>query len=187
MTHILQFKITLKHSDPKIWRRFQVEDSLTFNDLHLVIQNVMGWTNSHLSQFKYQKKFTFGDPYLLGRDDIINSRETILSRFFNKPKVSMVYEYDFGDSWDHELLLEKILDIDPKVLYPICLEGEYSCPPEDCGGIYGFYNYLEILKDKKHPEYEDVKEWMGDFKASKFDLEAVNDYLLDFRDIENWE
>ena len=90
-----------------------------------------------------------------------------------------------ADDWIHEIILEKITEEESKTA--TCIGGKGACPPEDCGGIYGFYNYLEILKDKKHPEYEDVKEWMGDFKVSEFDLEAVNDDLLDFRDIESWE
>src|SRR5438105_4668932 len=103
MSNILQFKITLCNSNPKIWRQFRVDDSLTFHDFHLIIQTLMGWTNSHLHQFLYGKDNTIGDPELLERNDIANENKLKLSAIFDKPKMKMMYEYDFGDAWDHEL------------------------------------------------------------------------------------
>jgi hypothetical protein len=184
MAKTLQFKITLKRSDPKIWRRFHIDDSLTFYDLHLVIQNLMGWTNSHLYEFVYERNSTIGDPELLDRDDVADAKDVKLSAIFDKPKMQIQYEYDFGDSWNHELVLEKIADKNPEQIYPVCLAGELNCSPEDCGGIHGFYQNLEILKNKKHPEYHDTKEWMGDYDPLDFDLQALNEILKNYKDIE---
>lgn len=184
MSRILQFKITLKHSNPKIWRRFLIDDSLMFNDLHLVIQNVMGWTNAHLYQFVFERNSYIGNPELLESDDVADDSITQLSVIFDKPKVKMLYEYDFGDSWEHELVLEKILEKIPDQQYPYCLAGEMNSPPEDCGGIPGFYYHLDVLKNKKHKDHKAIKEWMGPgYDPTFFDIEVVNDWLKDYKDI----
>jgi hypothetical protein len=87
----------------------------------------------------------------------------------------MLYEYDFGDSWEHEVALEKILEKDPNLKTPVCLDGAMACPPEDCGGIRGYYDYLAALADPKHPEHEEIREWMGEkFDPAKFDLKKIN-------------
>ena len=175
MSKIFQFKISLKGSEPKIWRRFQTEDDLMFFDLHYIIQAVMGWENDHLYQFIVEKNRCIGDPEMLESDDIMDDGKTKLSDIFNEPKTKIIYEYDFGDGWEHELVLEKILEKDPKQHYPVCLEGKLNCPPEDCGGIYGFNNMMQIFKDEKHPEHEDIKEWVGEnYDPDYFDPEDVN-------------
>ena len=185
MSNVLQFKITLRNTKPAIWRRFLIEDILTFHDLHLVIQNVMGWTNSHLYQFVYNKTSFIGIPESEEDNNITNAKEVVLSSFFDQPKIRINYEYDFGDSWDHELVLEKILDKVPGAQYPNCIKGERNCPPEDCGGIWGFYNMLEILKDKKHRAYEETLEWLGDdYNPEEFDIDTVKEYLKDYKDID---
>lgn len=185
MSKILQFKITLKESNPKIWRRFLIENTLMFYDLHLVIQNVIGWTNSHLYQFVYERNSYIGNPELLERSEVADDRETELSAIFDKPKIKMIYEYDFGDGWEHELVLEKIIDKNSTQQYPFCIEGEMNCPPEDCGGIYGFMDMMQKFKNKKHPEHADIAEWLGeDYNQDDFDLEAVNANLKDYKDID---
>lgn len=110
MSKIFQFKITLKGSEPKIWRRFQVEDNLMFYDLHLIIQTLMGWENSHLYHFAYGKNSYIGNPEFLESDETVDDKETKLSAIFDKPKTKVFYEYDFGDGWQHDVLLEKILE-----------------------------------------------------------------------------
>ncbi|MBK8983479.1 MAG: plasmid pRiA4b ORF-3 family protein [Ignavibacteria bacterium] len=178
MSKILQFKITLKGSNPKIWRRFQTEDNLMFRDLHYLIQAIMGWENDHLYQFIFEEDRYIGDPEMHEGDDISDDKETELSEIFNAPKTIIIYEYDFGDGWEHELVLENILEKNPEQHYPVCLAGELNCPPEDCGGIYGFYDMLNILKDEKHPDHEEIKEWMGeDYDPDLFDIERVNKFL----------
>ena len=185
MSKILQFKISLKGSKPLIWRRFQVEDNLMFYDLHLIIQTVMGWENSHLYHFVYGKNSYIGNPDFLESDDTVDDKETKISAIFDKPKTKVIYEYDFGDGWQHDVLLEKILEKDPKQHYPVCLKGELNCPPEDCGGIGGFYLMMETLKDKNNPDYEDTKEWIGEnYNPDNFDLNLVNENLKDYKDMD---
>jgi hypothetical protein len=183
---ILQFKISLRFSEPEIWRRFEIEDSMTFFDLHLVIQNVMGWTNSHLYQFKYDKKYFIGNPELIESDNIANDKEVLLSTIFDMEDIKMEYEYDFGDGWIHDLVLENILERNPKRFYPYCSAGELNCPPEDSGGIYGFYEMMKAFTNTKHPEHEDIVEWVGDdYDMSAFDLKAINKSLKNYSSIDN--
>lgn len=183
--HILQFKITLTGSSPSIWRRFWIESNLKFYDLHLVIQVVMGWTNSHLYQFIYERHSFIGNPELLESDDAADDKETSLQAIFDSPGTTMVYEYDFGDGWKHDLELETIVEKKPSQQYPFCLEGELNCPPEDCGGIPGFYEMMKVLKNKRHPEHKETKEWLGDlYDPKSFDLKAVNENLKTYTDID---
>jgi Plasmid pRiA4b ORF-3-like protein len=146
-----------------------------------VIQVVMGWENSHMHQFLLNGKY-YGQA---GTDDLdLEDEEDIrLSQIFTgRKKPRLVYEYDFGDSWRHEIRLEKRSEPEPKVKYPRCVEGARACPPEDCGGAWGYADFLEAISDKKHPEHRDMKEWIGGkFDPEKFSIEAVNRELKNLR------
>ena len=172
---IFQLKITVKEFTPKIWRRIQVDSDTLLSDLHKIIQTSMGWTNSHLHQFIKNKRL-----YSLPSEDddevgAIDSQGVKLSALLKKQKDRMVYEYDFGDGWIHDVMLEEILPADGAVKYPICLNGEMHCPPDDCGGTWGYADMLKILKDKTHEEYESYITWLGgSFDPHKFDLKTVN-------------
>ncbi len=184
MDTVLQFKITLKNSKPAIWRKFEIADHFTFYDLHLVIQNVMGWMNMHLYQFIYEKHSIIGNPEML-EEEVADDKELKLSELFNAPKIKMIYEYDFGDGWEHQLLLEKIIKNAPAGHQPVCIFGEMNCPPEDCGGMPGFKDLLKVIKDQNHPEHEDMIEWIGEgYEADCFDLTVINDNLKNYKDID---
>jgi hypothetical protein len=170
---VYQFKITLQDSDPAIWRRIQIQDC-TLEDLHFHIQAAMGWENDHLHQFKIGKQF-YGDPEMLtdmfGKATCIDSTETWISQIVPKGKkrFRFTYEYDFGDSWMHEIEFEGSLQKEADKKYPICTEGARACPPEDIGGLYGYYRFLEAVAD---PESEDRvydDEFYDDFDADYFD------------------
>jgi len=177
MAKILQLNIRLEHIAPKIWRRVLVPDSITFKGLHEIIQNAMGWGNCHLWQFKNGRNNYIGLAELL-EDDVQDAGKLKLSAIFNKIKAKVSYEYDFGDGWDHIILLEKILEPDKKLVYPVCIDGARNCPPEDCGGVWGYSQLVETMADKKHPEYKDMKEWLGYiYKPEKFDLKEANHRL----------
>jgi hypothetical protein len=134
----------------------------------------MGWTNSHLHQFIKNKEF-YAEPSLEDEMGTIDYSKIKLSAMLKKEKDTFKYEYDFGDSWEHTLLLEKILPIDSNIKYPVCIDGKMNCPPEDCGGVWGYSDLLKILSDPKHEEYEDYIEWLGnDFDPNEFDLEEIN-------------
>jgi len=177
---LYQLKITLKWSNPPIWRRVVVRSDMPLSRLHGVIQRVMGWTDSHLHQFVAGNTY-YGtsDPNMMGfgRETLSEKRYTV-AELAPAVKRSFVYEYDFGDDWQHKIVLEKILPPDPKFKHPVCLAGANACPPEDCGGISGYYNLLEILANPGHPEHESMKDWLGyDFDATRFDLEFANGVL----------
>jgi hypothetical protein len=180
MSQILQFKITLKHIEPKIWRRFLVRDTITFADMHHIIQTVMGWEDDHLHQFALSKYDYIGNVGQMP-GEVEDERKIPVKKIFGAPKVKITYEYDFGDGWEHELILEKILEEEKGMKYPHCVKGENSCPPEDCGGPWGFADMMEKLKAADSEEKEELLEWLGDdYDPSSFDLVDINKQLSRF-------
>jgi hypothetical protein len=177
---LYQLKITLKRSDPPIWRRIVVRSDMTLRRLHGVIQRVMGWTDSHLHQFIAGNTY-YGtpDPEMMGFGrQILSEKRYTVADLAPAVKRSFSYEYDFGDGWEHKIVVEKILPPDPEFQHPICVTGENACPPEDCGGIGGYYELLEILADPRHPEHESMKEWLGyDLDPARFNLDIANGVL----------
>ena len=185
---LYQLRITLKWSKPPIWRRVLVRADTTLDRLHDVIQFAMGWTNSHMHQYFAGKGFAvtcYGkpDPGFAGMgSEMLNERRYTVVDLAPAPRRKFIYEYDFGDGWEHEVLVEKILSLDSTFKHPVCLAGENACPPEDCGGIGGYYNLLEILADPKHSEHETMKEWIGgEFDVARFDRNATNVWLKQLR------
>lgn len=173
---IYQFKITLKGSKPTIWRRIQVPENYSFWDLHVAIQNAMGWDDSHLHSFTFAKGsahqgIEIGIPE---DDEYLKSTKVKLAAYFIKEKDKATYTYDFGDYWVHQLVLEKILPKAVEQEYPLCLAGKMACPPDDCGGLREYYHMLEVLKDPQDDEYEDTRDWVGeDFDPLHFEPQEV--------------
>ncbi|PDV97796.1 plasmid pRiA4b ORF-3 family protein [Candidatus Chloroploca asiatica] len=176
-SRIYQLKISLKDSKPPIWRRVEVADNVTLATLHMIIQTAMGWTDSHLHMFSVGR-VAYGVPNPNYDEDVRDERRFKLNDLLTAPRQKLSYEYDFGDSWTHEVLLEKLLAPEPGVSYPRCTAGKRACPPEDCGGVWGYANFLEAISDPEHPEHEDLLEWIGgEFDPEEFDLAAVNEML----------
>lgn len=179
-TPIYQLKITLKRSKPPIWRRVLVRADMPLNRLHTVIQRAMGWTDSHLHQFAVAGVF-FGtpDPEMdIFGSRTLNEKRHSLAEVAPQVKKKFLYEYDFGDGWEHEILVEKILPPDSSFKHPICLAGALACPPEDCGGIWGYYNLLDALANPKHRDHHHLSGWIGgEWDAEHFDVDATNAYL----------
>ena len=169
-----QLKVTLRESDPPIWRRIIVPSDLTLEELHAVLQISMGWENDHMHAF-IAGKIQYGERGMLdGAKDECKAR---LNDVFAKVGSRIVYEYDFGDNWVHDVVLEDKLPADDKQQI-VCLDGQRSCPPEDCGGVWGYENLLEALSDKKHPEHKQLREWLGGpFNPERFDAKAVTKRL----------
>jgi Plasmid pRiA4b ORF-3-like protein len=177
---IYQIKISLSGAKPPIWRTVLVASIINLETFHEVIQLVMGWTNSHLHQFVANNVF-YGIPDDDFGMEIEDETKYKLSHLLKKEKDTIKYEYDFGDSWEHKILLEKILPFDTKTVLPVCIKGKRACPPEDCGGIWGYEELLEIISDSKHPEHESMLEWLGgSFDPDEFDLEDINDDLAGY-------
>jgi hypothetical protein len=171
---VYQFKITLLETSPPIWRRIQVGDS-TLDKLHEHIQTAMDWTNSHLHQFTIGGRL-FGDPLLMEEDfdegGYEDSTVTMLSDILpaSGKRFRFVYEYDFGDGWQHEVLFEGHLKCEPGKTYPVCLEGARACPPEDVGGVSGYAEFLEGITDPGNEERGESLEWAGGwFDPEEFD------------------
>jgi len=179
-----RLKVTLKGSKPPIWRRLEVPGNITLAQLHLILQVAMGWTNSHLHSFRIGKAYyQEPDPNPLFREaEEKNENKFKLKQVVTREKMKFIYEYDFGDSWEHEILVEKILPMTEEKRHPACLKGARACPPEDVGGIWGYYDFLAIIDDPKHPEHEDMMEWAGgQFDPDQFDLAKINKQLSKIR------
>jgi hypothetical protein len=186
---VYQLKITLKESQPPIWRRIQVKDC-TLDKMHEHIQTVMGWTNSHLHHFKIGEQF-YGDPMLIGDNfeefEYEDSTTTTLSDIIpeNRRKFRFEYEYDFGDSWYHEILFEGHAKEEPGKKYPLCLDGERACPPEDCGGIWGYPDFIQAIENQDHERHEELLEWIGgSFDPEVFDPAAATKEMK--KGLGNW-
>ncbi|MBI1883774.1 MAG: plasmid pRiA4b ORF-3 family protein [Chlamydiae bacterium] len=183
-TKIYRFYIILNDTEPRIWRRFEILSGSTFRKLHQTIQKVMGWTNSHLYKFEIEGVWIEepdpeAESIYPSRRKIMKAGETKLHSFLNNEEnLILKYTYDFGDSWEHTLKLEKVLDQEEDKDYPRCIEGQMNCPPEDCGGTSGYQAFLEALKDPTHEEHEHLKAWAGgDFDPAQFDLDKINQSL----------
>ena len=174
--NIYQLKVTLRHIKPPIWRRIQVRGNTQLNELHEILQDVMGWTDAHLHAFRIgNENYGVPDPQF----NVSMRNESNVQ--FNKiagPGDKFIYAYDFGDGWEHEIEIEKILDEEPDAIYPRCLAGARACPPEDCGGPHGYLNLLKIYNDPANEEHEDICEWLGeDFDPDYFSNADVNAML----------
>ncbi len=181
MSKIFQIKVTLAGSKPPIWRRFQVADDVKLSKLHRILQDVMGWTDSHMHQFLIAGE-TYVSPELNDDIDELDEQKTKLHTVVKEAKDKFRYEYDFGDSWEHVLEVEKVLPAEPGVHYPRCLTGKRACPPEDCGGIWGYADFVEAIQNPEHPEHEELLEWVGGaFDPEAFNLDEVNDLLKQYR------
>lgn len=171
-----QMKITLNHINPEIWRRVIVDSNIKLPDLHKVIQTVMGWKNSHLHQFVKDGKF-YSDPDEDSSAECIDYRKIKLKQVVSEEKQSFLYEYDFGDDWEHTIVLEKVLKYHWQK-YPVCLDGKRNCPPEDCGGPFGYADFLEAVSDPENEDHEEMVEWIGDkFDAEYFNIKKINEML----------
>ena len=178
-----QLKVSLLYSEPLIWRRVQVPGTMTLSRLHDVIQLCMGWTDSHLHQFMIGSNF-YGPADL--NDDWSEMKTHDETRFKlcdleGDMRLRFIYEYDFGDGWQHEIEIEKVIAPDEKSpKHPVLLAGERACPPEDIGGVPGYENFLEIMNDPENEEHEELRDWYGsdDFDPEYFEMEKINEILI---------
>ncbi len=177
---VYQFKISLNEIQPPIWRRIQVPGNYSFWDLHVAIQDAMGWTDSHLHLFTILNPKTglteeIGIPDEDGELDFLTGWKLQISSYFTLQNANAIYDYDFGDCWEHSLSLEKIIPQESAQKYPICIAGESACPPEDCGGTWGYEDLLETINDPNHEEHARMMEWLGgSFNSEEFRSEKVH-------------
>ena len=178
---LYQLRVTLEGSQPAISRRFQVKRETSLFKLHRVLQVVMGWQDFHLHEFRIGG-LSFGEPAPEEGVDLIDERTIKLIQIAPSETLTFEYIYDFGDGWQHEVVVEKGVDKEAGIHYPICIEGTRACPPEDVGGIGGYASFLKAIRDRRHPDYKQYVEWIGGhFDSEAFDLDAVNRELKRLR------
>ena len=173
---ILELKVTLRDITPPIWRRFQVRADLTLGRFHQVLQRVMGWTDSHLHEFTCRgDRYCITDPELDLPPPRADERRVRLHELLARPGDQLTYEYDYGDGWEHDVVLERVVPFDANASYPLVLGGERACPPEDSGGVPGYAYLLEVLAHPEHPEHRELRDWAGrGFDPEAFDLRGIN-------------
>ena len=176
-----QLRIDLDSAKPPIWRRLLVADSIKLSTFHITVQIAMGWTNSHLHQFIAENEYYGAPDPEFSFAPMHDGSKFRLNQILKEEKDIIFYEYDFGDSWRHAIKLEKILPFDRKALLPCCIKAKGACPPEDIGGIWGYYEFLEAINDPDHLEHESYIDWIGeDFDPNVYDKEATNALLLEY-------
>ena len=181
---VYQFKISLTEIKPTIWRRIQVPAKYSFWDLHVAIQDAMGWLDYHLHIFRVRQKHK-RKPIEIGipgdewdEDTISPGWEIRIIDYLTEPGQLIQYLYDFGDSWHHEVLFEAILLKEKGTKYPKCMGGERACPPEDCGSISGYYRFLKILQGPTHTEYEEYVVWLQSHAKNYYPLCCESRYVV---------
>jgi len=172
---IYQLRVMLLEIEPPVWRRFQLRGTSTLATLHAILQDVMGWTNSHLYFFEIgEEDYEEPGPEAEGA----NARKTQLGQLGLRPGDRFDYLYDRGDNWRHEVLVEAVLSPVRDRDYPVCLDGARACPPEDCGGVPGYVSILEALENPTGPEFRETLEWLdGFYNPEVFDVRATNRIL----------
>lgn len=173
---VFQLKVTLKVVRPPIWRRIQVHGDTNFEELHRILQAAMGWNGGHLHEFMVIGN-SYGDLRTLP-GEVLDQRKVTLEKLKLTEKQKFNYVYDFGDNWEHEILVEKLFRPEEGMSYPVCIKGKRACPPDDCGGPYGYQDLLEVLQDPSHTDYEEMREWVDDdFDPEHFDIDTINKIL----------
>jgi hypothetical protein len=186
---VLQVKISLLGvSKPPVWRRLLVPADLRLDRLHGVIQAAMGWENYHMHVFADgAHRYGLADRELGHQDE----RKVTLGQLLKRARQRIRYTYDFGDDWEHEILLEGVLTAEPDMRYPVCVAGKGACPPEDCGGVWGYQDLRDALVDPAHERHEEMLEWLdlqtaAEFDPTRFDPEEVNGALGAGDDAQGW-
>lgn len=170
---VYQLKVTLRDLRPPVWRRLLVPANTRLSELHDILQVAMGWTDSHLHQFEVGRR-VIGVPDPEDWREVENERRVRLADVAPRAQARLRYEYDFGDSWQHDIMVEKVLPATPDDQLPACTGGRRACPPEDVGGVWGYAEFLEAISDPAHPEHDEMLEWGGeDFDPEAFDADAI--------------
>jgi len=184
---IYEIRISLKHSKPRIYRKIQINSNTELKDLYMYILTLFGWSGGHLHQYETNDGLFYSDKKdfegYFDCDDIRDYKNVKISKFLKNVKDDLLLIYDFGDDWLHEIRLDKIFDyVSEDEFKQVCIDGKMASPPEDCGGLYGYYDLLETLSDENNEEHKDMMEWMEEcgyenFNENEFYIESINDTL----------
>ena len=174
---LYQIRVTLLGISPPIWRQVLVPRHVNLRRLHEILLVVMGWQGSHLYQFRVEGDY-IGEPDPDFDFDMQHAERAALSDLYHGSGTKFVYEYDLGDNWEHEVVMEEVVTPEPDQFYPVCLAGERASPPDDCGGVWGYEDLLEVLNNPDHPDYAEMLQWVGEeFDPEAFDVSRINDEL----------
>jgi len=178
-TKIFQLRIALRYIEPPIWRRVLVPDNWLLGELHPLFATVMGWAGYHMHQFSFgggfkQERYSTHEMTMECGGEMHDEGTVLLSQVLLRKGQAFTYEYDFGDSWLHQVKVEKILPYDSEMKLPVCIDGARACPPEDCGSFPGYANVLRVLANAQTQEDREFRKWVGHYDPERFDLEAVN-------------
>lgn len=173
---VYQSKVTLMDLEPLVWRRIQVANNITLSRFSAILLTVMSWDGGHLHELRIGgKDYGIPDDEFDDSKSIIDEKTVRLRDLSEHDLKQFIFVYDFGDGWEHEIELEKVLELESKVNYPICLAGARNCPPDDCGGTGGYEDFLAAIRDPKHLEHESTLEWIGGkFDPEEFNVKRVN-------------
>jgi len=183
-----QLKVTLRDVRPPVWRRIVVRSETRLDELAAVLEAAMGWEGYHLHQYWVGRttRYCMPDPDW-GTEGDRDERRFRLGEVLPAAGKRMTWEYDFGDGWEHDVVAEAIDPADPGVDYPVCIKGRRACPPEDCGGPWGYGNLLEALADPDHPNHDDLTEWAPiDFDPARFDVDETTEAMRSLRPLAGW-
>lgn len=161
---------------PPVWRRLEIESDASLSFVSDTIIAAMGWTDSHLHGFRVRGE-TYGTPDLQWGNSVRDERRFELATIAPSVGNTFTYDYDYGDGWTHRVVVEAVEPIDPAVVYPRCIKGKRACPPEDCGGPFGYEQLLEALRDPKQDDHGEMLAWSGPIDSNEFDLEETNAHL----------
>ena len=189
-----EIKVSIRDTHPPVWRRLQIPSGITFHELNAIIQLAFGWCGYHAYNFEVGATLHESGVFIelpelsdgWGYHETRNSKKEKIDRYFEQYK-SMKYTYDFGDNWVHDIKIEKVVETDIKLKNPICIKAKMAFLPEDCGGPWGYEELLEILADKKHERYEDMREWIDntfpewDDDRTYVDIEEINMNIEDYK------
>jgi hypothetical protein len=172
----IQLRISLKDHTPTIWRRLVVPGEIKLSKLHSIFQAAMGWEDYHLHQFQIGEQ-VYGvpdDEFDFEEFDDIDEDTVLFSEVATAP-MRFSYQYDFGDNWQHEVVVEAIEPVPLVLKFATCIDGQRACPPEDCGGTGGFEEFVEAVTDPTHEEHVDYVQWVGHpFDPEAFSVAATN-------------
>jgi hypothetical protein len=183
--YAVDFHVAISGTEPIVWRKIRLSDDMTLDDFHGAIQGSFGWENSHLHAFRMSRRRRYSgietdemDPFADEQDD---SNSVTIKMVVALREKKFIYEYDFGDSWNHEIKIVSVEPLAKALRYPECIDGERCGPPEDCGGIHGFESFKEIMADPKNEEHTEMKEWYGGrFNPEWFSVADANKRIRSF-------
>jgi hypothetical protein len=179
---IYRIKVSLAEIEPPVWRRLLVPAEMTLAKLHGVLQDAMGWTNSHLHCFEIAGRRIGMVGVEEDSPELGNERRVRVASVLLKKGAKLVYRFDYGDDWEHVVEVEDVVAADRRLSYPLCIAGARACPPEDCGGAGGYEDLLSVLASPGHEEHDETLTWVGGhFDPDAFDANAVNRLFRDGR------